>query len=288
MREYFAPAKINLGLDVIGKNTDGYHTLETVFQTVSLYDRLWVSYDPGGHGISLTVDNPNVPSDKSNLAWQAAERFLDAAGLSGGVAMVLEKHIPSEAGLGGGSSDAATTLRALRELCGNPLPAEQVRQVALSLGADVPFLLAGGTAYATGVGERLSPLPPFLARHVVLAKGRAGVSTKEAYAKIDALQNPVHPPVRELRDKILQGATLEEIAPLCGNLFEQVALSPESAQIKAILLHNGALCGVLTGSGAAVFGIFGEKSQALAALKELRDEGFPFLVLCGTSGIIER
>lgn len=279
-----APAKINLGLDVVGRNADGYHTLETVFQTVSLYDRLWVSYDPGGHGISFSVDSPDIPADENNLAWRAAARFLDAAHLSGGVAIRLEKHIPSEAGLGGGSSDSAAVLRALQELCGDPLPEEKLQKVALSLGADVPFLLHGGTAYATGVGEDLTPLPPFLARHIVLAKGHAGVSTKEAYAKIDALQNPMHPPVRKLRDKILAGGTLLEIASLCGNLFEEVALSAESARIKEILLQSGALCGVMTGSGAAVFGIFGEESRAMAALLELRREGVPFAVLCGAEG----
>lgn len=275
-----APAKLNLGLDVIGMRADGYHLLESVFQTISIYDRITVSLTNTPEIIIQCTDH-NVPCDETNIAWQAAKRFCDAAGLSCGVTIELEKHIPMQAGMGGGSTDAAATLLALQELTDSSLSQEQLCEIAVKLGADVPFFLCGGTAYATGIGEKLEPLPPLHVQHLVLAKGTQGVSTAEAYRKIDALENPVHPPVQQLRKAIAQKKPLAEIAPLCGNLFESVVSLPEITQIRRTMLEHGALCSVMTGSGAAVFGIFDARESALLVYEALQKQ-VPFAMICET------
>lgn len=264
-----APAKINLGLDIVGTREDGYHLLETVFQAVSICDRVTVTLTDA-QGIALLCADPAVPCNEKNIAWKAAARFCEAAGLNQGMEITLEKHIPMQAGMGGGSTDGAAVLLALQELTGNPLSMEQLCQIAVKLGADVPFFLYGGTAYAAGIGEELEQLPPFAGKHLVIAKGTAGVSTAEAYGEIDSLQNLTHPPVQQLRNALKQGADAAEIAPLCGNLFEEAVYLPEVTEIRRIMLEQGALCSVMTGSGAAVFGLFDGQETAEQACEILK------------------
>ena len=256
-----APAKINLGLDVVGTRADGYHLLETVFQAVSIADTVTVSLveQPG---IALTCDHPAVPCTPKNIAWKAAQRFLEAAKITAGVQIHIAKRIPMEAGMGGGSTDGAAVLLALQELTQQALSKETLFSIAVSLGADVPFFLLGGTAYAAGIGEVLEPLPPFSAAHLVIAKGTVGVSTAAAYQEIDALEQPAHPPVQQLRQALEHGAGAAEIAPLCGNLFESAVHLDEVSEIRKSMLENGAYCSVMTGSGAAVFGLFPDADTA--------------------------
>lgn len=273
-----APAKINLGLDIVGRRADGYHLLETVFQTVSVYDCLTVSHRTQA-GISLTCSVKNVPCDATNLVWKAAEAFCRAAEITPQFHIDLEKHIPSQAGMGGGSTDAAAVLQALQELTGVTLPQEQLLQIAVKLGADVPFFLYGGTAYAAGIGEALEQLPACALPYLVIAKGNEGVSTPAAYRAVDALVCPKHPPVQKLREALIAGAGVQEIAPLCGNLFESAVALPEVTAIRQQMLASGALCSVMTGSGAAVFGIFDGQEQAELACAALRNV-VPFAVCC--------
>ncbi len=280
-----APAKLNLGLDVVGMRSDGYHELATVFQTISIYDRLMVTRTDAPASITLHCDTPDVPCDHSNLVWKATERFQEMTHYKEKITITLEKHIPSQAGLGGGSSDAAATLRALQALYENPLSQSQLAKIAVSLGADVPFLLYGGTVYAAGVGEKLESLPPCQANYVVVAKGTAGVSTAQAYQNIDTLKAPQHPPVKALRQAIAEKQPLTKIASLCGNLFEQAVLLEEVDQIRTTMLAHGSLCSVMTGSGAAVFGIFPGKSEAEMAYQALRAI-VPFVVVCETTARI--
>ncbi|MGN1402998.1 MAG: 4-(cytidine 5'-diphospho)-2-C-methyl-D-erythritol kinase [Ruminococcus sp.] len=275
-----APAKINLGLDIVGTREDGYHLLETVFQAVSICDRVTVTLTDA-QGIALRCADPAVPCNEKNIAWKAAARFCEAAGLTKGVEILLEKHIPMQAGMGGGSTDGAAVLLALQELTGNPLSREQLCQIAVKLGADVPFFLYGSTAYAAGIGEELEQLPPFAGKHLVIAKGTAGVSTVEAYREIDSLQNPKHPPVQQLRNALKQGADAAEIASLCGNLFEDAVHLPEVAEIRRIMLEQGALCSVMTGSGAAVFGLFDRQETAEQACEILKKH-VDFAEVCET------
>ena len=148
-----APAKINLGLDITGTRADGYHLLETVFQAVSIADTVTVALTESPE-ITLTCDVPAVPCSPKNIAWKAAQRYREAAGLQSGVQIQILKRIPMEAGMGGGSTDGAAVLLALQELTGNALPQEKLLEIAVSLGADVPFFLYGGTAYGAGQGYR--------------------------------------------------------------------------------------------------------------------------------------
>lgn len=275
-----APAKINLGLDVVGTRADGYHLLETVFQAVSIADTVTVSLveQPG---IALTCDHPAVPCTPKNIAWKAAQRFLEAAKITAGVQIHIAKRIPMEAGMGGGSTDGAAVLLALQELTQQALPKETLFSIAVSLGADVPFFLLGGTAYAAGIGEVLEPLPPFSAAHLVIAKGTAGVSTAAAYQEIDALEQPAHPPVQQLRQALEHGAGAAEIAPLCGNLFESAVHLDEVSEIRKSMLENGAYCSVMTGSGAAVFGLFPDADTAEQACALLKKQA-AFAEVCHT------
>lgn len=275
-----APAKINLGLDVVGTRADGYHLLETVFQAVSIADTVTVSLveQPG---IALTCDHPAVPCTPKNIAWKAAQRFLEAAKITAGVQIHIAKRIPMEAGMGGGSTDGAAVLLALQELTQQALSKETLFSIAVSLGADVPFFLLGGTAYAAGIGEVLEPLPPFSAAHLVIAKGTAGVSTAAAYQEIDALEQPAHPPVQQLRQALEHGAGAAEIAPLCGNLFESAVHLDEVSEIRKSMLESGAYCSVMTGSGAAVFGLFPDADTAEQACAQLKKRA-AFAEVCHT------
>lgn len=276
-----APAKINLGLDIVGKRADGYHLLETVFQTVSIFDTVTVTLT-NSPGIVLECDDADVPCDASNIAWKAAKRYMEATRMAEGVAIQIQKRIPMQAGMGGGSTDGAAVLQALQKLTHACMTEEKMLQIALELGADVPFFLYGGTAYASGIGEKLELLPLFIADHIVIAKGKSGVSTAEAYQKVDTMQNPVHPPVLKLRRRLLKGnATAEEIAPLCGNLFESAVVLPEVMQIQQVMQKYGALCNVMTGSGSAVFGLFATKEDAQESCRKLQQEG-NFAQLCHT------
>jgi len=152
-----APAKINLYLEVLGRRDDGYHELETVFQTVELHDMVGLALEPG-HGIHLTCSDPTLPNGPENLAWRAAQAFIDRRPLPGRVVIHLDKRIPHGAGLGGGSSNAASVLRGLNRLAKEPLPASELQAMALALGSDVPFFLIGGCCHALGRGEILSEL----------------------------------------------------------------------------------------------------------------------------------
>ena len=275
-----APAKINLGLDITGTRADGYHLLETVFQAVSIADTVTVAMTESPE-ITLTCDVRAVPCSPKNIAWKAAQRYREAAGLQSGVQIQILKRIPMEAGMGGGSTDGAAVLLALQELTGNALPQEKLLEIAVSLGADVPFFLYGGTAYGAGIGEKLEPLPLFSTDCLVIAKGTAGVSTAQAYGAIDALQNPKHPPVQQLRKALEAGGTAAEIAPLCGNLFELAVELEEVQQIRSTMLEQGALCSVMTGSGAAVFGLFPNRESAESACAVLWKQ-VPFAEVCHT------
>ena len=182
-----AYAKVNLSLDVVGRRADGYHLLSMVCQTVSLCDTLTFVRKPGAP-LSVRVEQaPEIPSGPENLVYRAAERFFAAAGEDDrGVEITIEKHIPAQAGLGGGSADAAAALRGLCRLYGKRLSKETLDAIALAVGADVPFCLCGGTALAEGIGERLTPLKALPRCLFVVVKPPFGVSTKEAYQKIDA------------------------------------------------------------------------------------------------------
>ncbi len=253
-------AKINLSLDVTGRRPDGYHDLESIFQTVGVYDTVCVSVGEGG-GIALQCETPGVPCDARNLAWRAAEAFLQMAGITCRVEIQLEKHIPSGAGMGGGSADAAAVFFALNELLGCGCPNEKLREIGTPLGADVPFLLLGGTAYAEGIGEKLTALPALPEVPLVLLKGTQSISTPAAYRAIDGLEHPPHPATAQVL-RAVREQNIPLLAESCGNLFEAVSDCEDVRRARRTLLQAGARCAVMTGSGSAVFGIFDSMEEA--------------------------
>ena len=279
-----AAAKINLALDVTGRLDNGYHLIESIFQSVGLFDTIEVELS--GSGIALTCDVPAefaqadpIPCDQRNIAHKAAALFFEETGLSGGCRISIIKGIPSQAGMGGGSTDAAGVLYCLNELTGRPFTHEALCALGKKLGADVPFALTGGTAYVGGIGEKIEPVSSYAGRILVIGKGTQGVSTGEAYRNIDALTAPAHPETGKLRNA-LESAP-ETAHQYFGNLFEQAVRLDEVEQIKSAMTGCGALNACMTGSGSAVFGLFGDPGKAAACRDALRENGF-FAQVCQT------
>lgn len=272
-----AHAKINLFLDVVGRRADGYHDIESVMQTVSLADTVTVSVleGRGEPMISLTVSDPRIPSDGRNLAWRAAEKFISVSGVRDSISINIDKRIPAAGGLAGGSTDAAAVLSALNALYGSPIDSDMLRRIGAELGADIPFCLVGGTVETLGIGEVLTPLSPIPDCDILIVRPHETVSTAEAYRKIDALPAlPPHPSVSDMKDAIACGS-LADIARAAYNIFEKT-MPPDSEihMIKRTLDGCGAVMSMMSGSGATVFGIFSDRSDADAAADALSKPGY--------------
>ncbi len=268
-----AAAKVNLSLAILGRLPNGYHELAMVMQSVSLYDTVTVETLPKGGGRVLTCDAKGVPCDERNIAWRAADAFFAAAGLPPvPLAIRIQKRIPSEAGLGGGSADGAAVLAALQYLYREPLSADKLLEAGLSVGADIPFCLTGGTALAKGVGEKLTPLPPLPDCTLLLAKPKAGVSTAAAYAAYDRADGSISPDPAALIAALSEG-DLSKIAAKMENVFEALVPLPDVAKLREMILSCGALGSRMSGSGSAVFGIFADHAAAAACKSECEKRG---------------
>ncbi len=274
-----AAAKINLALDVTGKLPNGYHTIESVFQTVGLYDEVSVELTDDGI-ISVSCDVPEIfgksdeiPCDERNIAYRAARLFLEDNGLSHGCRIHIVKGIPSQAGMGGGSTDAAAVLYCLERHTGGKIISPE------RLGADVPYFLTGGTCYVSGIGEKITPIADYSGRILVIAKGTEGISTAAAYGNIDSLENPVHPDTDALVRAI--GSDEDNAYRHFGNLFEVAVKLHEVSDIKESMDGCGALASVMTGSGSAVFGLFDDRTAAEKCSRILVDRGY-FSAVCET------
>ena len=248
-------AKINLSLRVLGTRADGYHELRTIFQSIALYDTLTIRAHGGP--FHLTCDDPDCPDDRANLIWRAADRVWRAAGRRGAprdVSVELKKQIPMQAGLGGGSSDAAAALRAFARLWG--VDEARVRAIGRELGADVPYFFEGGTVLGLERGDLLFPLVDRSAAHVVVVLPDFGVSTKEAFGWWDA---------RQMRAKDTKGGTNTKDTNELRNDLEPVVAAqyPEIARCVRALRKAGASHAAMTGSGSTVFGLF--RSHAAAS-----------------------
>jgi len=247
-------AKLNLSLDVTGKRPDGYHTLESIFQSVGVYDDIRIGMEEGD-SLTFHCNQSNLPTDENNLAVKAALAFLQYSGKQAQIEIDLCKRIPSGAGMGGGSADAAGVIFALDNLLDTHYSKETLCEIGLQVGADVPFILMGGTAYVEGIGEKIQPLKPLPEIPVIIVKGNESISTPLAYRAIDALEKPIHPNTKALLHAIQQ-QDLQVLCQNCGNLFEQAIACEEVTHAKKYLLECGASCAVMTGSGSAVFGLF--------------------------------
>jgi 4-diphosphocytidyl-2-C-methyl-D-erythritol kinase len=278
-----APCKINLTLGVVGRRADGYHLLESVMQSLSLCDTVYV--EKGGAGITLLCDDAALPADKTNTAWRAANAYLQAAGIREGVRVTVKKAIPYQAGLGSASADAAGTLAALNALYGALSP-DALLVAAARVGADVPFCLTGGTQLAEGIGERMTAAPPLLPCTVLLCKPAQGVPTAAAFSRFDELTNPAQIDTRRMISALAAG-DLAAVGRACSNALEPCCGCAEVFSLKSVLLSEGALGACMTGSGSAVFGIFPDEDDALAAQEKLaRTAAWTFAARPVTHGAI--
>lgn len=270
-------AKINLSLDIVGKRSSGYHDLESIFQSVGVYDTISV-YIEEGTGIALTCNVPGIPCDERNLAFRAAAAFLEASGRECRAAIRLEKEIPSGAGMGGGSADAAGVLYALNILLDGGFSNAELQRIGLQLGADVPFMLLGGTALARGVGEQLTSLSPLPELPLVILKGSQSISTAAAYAAVDSGRHFARPDTKALL-RAVEEQDIRRLAEGCCNVFESVTECADVQRARKTLREFGALQAVMTGSGSAVFGIFENFKTAGDCAHSLRGK-FPFVRAC--------
>ncbi|MBR6657647.1 MAG: 4-(cytidine 5'-diphospho)-2-C-methyl-D-erythritol kinase [Oscillospiraceae bacterium] len=264
-----APAKINLFLDIVGKLPNGYHEIESVMQTVDLFDYVKVEKDD-----KITVDcNNNAPEGENNIAFKAAKLFFERTEIKSGAKISIDKRIPMQAGMAGGSADAAAVLFGLNKIFGEPLYEEELCEIGAKCGADVPFSIKGGTMLAEGIGEKLSSLPEMADCWLVIVKPDISMSTPESYKYYDehrlyALEHP------ELSDFL---SVLEEKDPasLSGKLYnvlEHTVKDPIIGEIKSEMLSLGALGSMMTGSGTAVFGIFDSVHKAVFAKNALSEK----------------
>jgi 4-diphosphocytidyl-2-C-methyl-D-erythritol kinase len=248
-----APAKINLFLHVLRKRTDNYHDIASLMQKISLYDELNFSLRP--EGIVLNCPDSNLPNTPENLVYRAAQAIFDHTNYSSGIEITLTKKIPQAAGLGGGSSDAATTLMALNEICELNLDKTQLMKLGSKLGADVPFFIFGNTALALGIGDKLTDLPNLPMLNIVLINPAFPLSTKMVYENLN---------LRLTRKKINYS-----IPPVftMSDVIDQL-----HNDLKQLLLKHGAQGALMSGSGPTLFGIFNNENSAKKALDSIKQE----------------
>lgn len=270
-----AYAKVNFALDVVGVRPDGYHELRTVMQSISLADEVVVERTGGGFELRVEPENPGIGPWEQNTAYLAWKMLCGLHGAELPVRVTLLKNVPAGAGLGGGSSDAAAVLRGLDELFGLGLSAEELVAAAGSIGADVPFCLAGGTALAEGVGERLTPVPAPPDHRLLVAKPPRGADTGKVYRAYD------EGPFRSggSADRVLGALRSGDLDALAGALGNDLARFtkaelPEVAELEERLLEAGALGASVTGSGSAVYGLFPDEEAAGRARERV---GAPFV-----------
>lgn len=269
-----AYAKINLGLHIVGIRTDGFHNIETIFHRINLRDEISVL---PSDSISISCTDPAVPTDETNHCWKAVALLRDALGISSGAAVTIHKTIPLGAGLGGGSSDAATVLRLLPSVWGTEADSATLAAVALNVGSDVPFFLQNATAYAEGRGELLTPCPLELPYWILLVNPDIHIATPWAYAALSADRKGTFPE----RPRLLNSFLADPVKSIrtCGNDFETVVFRahPRIATIKRQMLELGAVHAVMSGSGSSVVGLFDDMVSALKGVEFFHKEHFVHL-----------
>jgi len=264
-----AYAKLNLTLDITGRRNDGYHLMDMLMTTVSLFDL--VTVEKRESTISVTCSDPTLPTDSRNIVYKAAAAFFEVTGISGGCHIDVEKHIPVQAGMGGGSSDGAAVIMALNLLYHTKLTKPQMCDIGVRVGADIPFIIMGGAARVRGIGDLITPLSDLPKCAFVTAMPQIGISTKEAFEAFDSLTDPVRPAT----DLAQRGIDTNDYNLLAFNLCNAMgrALNPgEVNALKEKLLAAGADASCMTGSGAAVFGIFKTVDDAKKAAELLNSQ----------------
>lgn len=264
-----AYAKINWSLDTVGLRDDGYHLLDMVMQSVDLHDTLFI--EPAGELRLITDGRVRVPENSANLALRAAQALREHAHAAAGVQITLHKRIPVGAGMGGGSSDAAAVLHGLNALWGLNYDLSTLCAIGLTLGADVPYCLTGGLCRAQGIGEILTPIPLDKVYHLVVIQPCRGLSTRQVFGALQQTP-PVRRPQTEGVIAALQTGNLTLLSQTIGNTLQGVseALRPEIHTAVSALRERGARAAQMTGSGSAVYGVFGSAAAARAAWESLR------------------
>lgn len=269
-----AYGKINLALDTIGKRQDGYHLVRMIMQTVNLYDVITITKKETP-SIILTTNRTDLPTDENNLIYKAAKLLIEEFHITEGVTIHLEKRIPVAAGMAGGSTDCAATLEGMNTLFSLGLSEEELMKRGVSLGADVPYCIMGGTALSEGIGEILTPLTDIVPCKVLLIKPDIDISTKWVYTTLKWNELSSHPDIDGMISA-LDAHSLSDIAAKMENVLETVTISanPVIKSIKEKMKSLGALNALMSGSGPTVFGLFEEDDMALKAY-ELCKELYP-------------
>ena len=264
-----AYGKVNISLDVVGKREDGYHLLSMIMQNIDLYDEIEVEKQECG--IILECNKSYVPVDNRNLAYKAAEIFKERYDIVDGVKIYIEKNIPVSAGLAGGSTDAAAVLKVMNKLFNVNATEEELMELGLKLGADIPYCIHGGTALCEGIGEIITPIKPFRDKIVVLVKPAFGVSTKEVYKNFNLEKVKQHPKTAEIINAI-ENDDLNFVASNMKNLLENVTLRKHKILIKIKEEMNacGAINSMMSGSGPTVFAFFDDMLKAQRCFEKMK------------------
>ena len=277
-----AYAKINLGLDVTGKRDDGYHIVRMIMQNVDLYDTLVFEDNDSGE-IRLTASSEKIPTDDRNLICKVAKQLKEAYGVTKGANIHLEKRIPVAAGMAGGSTDGAAAYVALNELWGLGLDKDKLCELAVKLGADIPYCIIGGTALAEGIGEELTTIADMPECFILIGKPAIDVSTGWVYTELDSKEIVEHPDIDGIRGAIESG-DLKRMCEIIGNVLEPVTAEKykEIGEIERIMENCGAVRAIMTGSGPTVFGIYDDEAKAKDGYKAVKESGLaPELFLSG-------
>ncbi|MDB1923777.1 4-(cytidine 5'-diphospho)-2-C-methyl-D-erythritol kinase [Clostridium tertium] len=266
-----AYAKVNISLDIVGKREDGYHLLEMIMQSIDLYDEIVIEKQK--REITIKCNKPYVPTDERNLAYKAAQLFIEKYDIDSGVNINIKKNIPVCAGLAGGSTDAATVLKIMNSLFNINASDEELMILGLKLGADVPYCIKGGTALCKGIGEEVTALKGFKDKVIVLVKPPFGVSTNSVYQEFNIEKARNHPNTNLIIDAI-NNDNLKMVCDNMKNLLENVTLRKHKIliNIKEEMRHNGAMGTMMSGSGPTVFAFFDDMLKAQRCFEKMKEK----------------
>ena len=258
--------KVNLALDILYKRNDGYHEIKSIMQRIDLKDRL--IFKEIDKGLIIESNHPEVPKDTTNLVYRAWEKLREITGLSKGIKVIIEKNIPIAAGLAGGSTNGATTLLALNQLWDLNLTEKELIKIGKNLGADVPFCIMGGTALAEGIGDKLTKLKSLSNKHILLCNPGIKISTAYAYGKIQFSNKRID--IEGIISSIEED-NLKVLSEKMANSMETPMIGeyPIIGKIKSIMIENGALGALMSGSGSTVFGFYDDEDKMKSTQKKL-------------------
>lgn len=265
-----AYAKINILLDIVGIKENGYHLLEMIMQSIDLYDLIDV--DKIENGIKIKSNKSYIPTNNKNIAYKAAELFMNTYGINEGVSINIYKNIPTSAGLGGGSADGAAVLKAMRKIFNVNVSNKELERLGAKIGADVPFCINGGTAFCEGIGEIITPIKKFENKILVVVKPKFGVSTKWVYSEYDNLDNVKKPKTKKILNAV-KNDDLRLVSAEMANVLEDVTIKKYGIieKIKKDMIKLGALGAMMSGSGPSVFAFFEDSLSAQRCFENMKE-----------------